>query len=74
MKRRHPDSHPNQFWLKKSIFNPSLDLEESYVFRGNISAEDIPTVDVIHLSKHWMLLQTPKLNRNFFHRLNAEHY
>jgi hypothetical protein len=74
MNSRRPNSNRPELWLKKSIFHASREMEESYVFRGKIEAEGIPLMEVIHLSQHWMLVQTPKLSCNFFCRLNAGHY
>lgn len=74
MNGRRPDTNRQELWLKRSIFHASSEMEQSYAFRSKIEVEGIPIVEVVQLSRHWMLLQTPKLSRNFFYRLNARHY
>jgi hypothetical protein len=60
-----------EFYLKKSLFNPPEGLAESFASRRHIAGAEVPIIDVIHFSKRWLLIQSPRFSKSFFKRLNS---
>jgi hypothetical protein len=71
----HKTPFPNldlkEFCLKKSVFNPPEQLTESLASRRLIRGTEVPLIDVVHHSKRWLLIQSPRFSKSFFKRLNC---
>jgi hypothetical protein len=58
------------FYLRKSVFNPSEGEAEVFASRRHIPGAEVPRIEIVHYSTRWLLLQAPQTRSNFFDKIN----